>query len=235
MEATIPKHIGIICDGNRRFAHTLGEIVWFGHERGANKIYDVLEWCKEMGVTSITLWLFSTENFSRSKEEVDTLFKIAEDFGYKFLKYKKTYENKVKFSFIGDISLFPENIQILIKEMEEKTKDHTGLKFNIAGGYGGKQEIIDAVKLIAKKIECGDLKSEQITKELFEAQMYSAQVPDVDLVIRTSGEQRTSGFLMWKTDYAEYFFSEKYWPEFTKEDFLKAIMAYSNRKRRYGK
>jgi len=190
MEATIPKHIGIICDGNRRFAHTLGEIVWFGHERGANKIYDVLEWCKEMGVTSITLWLFSTENFSRSKEEVDTLFKIAEDFGYKFLKYKKTYENKVKFSFIGDISLFPENIQILIKEMEEKTKDHTGLKFNIAGGYGGKQEIIDAVKLIAKKIECGDLKSEQITKELFEAQMYSAQVPDVDLVIRTSGEQR---------------------------------------------
>src|SRR3989344_4771974 len=208
----IPKHIGIICDGNRRFAHTLGEVVWFGHEQGAKKIEEVLGWCKELGINSLTLWLFSTENFSRTKEEI-----------------------QIKFKFIGDLSLFPENIQNLIKQMEEKTKEHTKFNFNIAAGYGGKQEIIDAAKLIAKKIELGELKSEHITKELFEAHMYSAAVPEVDLVIRTSGELRTSGFLMWKTDYAEYFFSEKYWPEFTKEDFVRAIMSYSARKRRYGK
>src|SRR3989344_5522733 len=226
----IPKHIGIICDGNRRFAHTLGEVVWFGHEQGAKKIEEVLGWCKELGINSLTLWLFSTENFSRTKEEIETIFKIGENFGKRFLE-----EKQIKFKFIGDLSLFPENIQNLIKQMEEKTKEHTKFNFNIAAGYGGKQEIIDAAKLIAKKIELGELKSEHITKELFEAHMYSAAVPEVDLVIRTSGELRTSGFLMWKTDYAEYFFSEKYWPEFTKEDFVRAIMSYSARKRRYGK
>jgi len=231
----IPKHIGIICDGNRRFAHTLGEVVWFGHEQGAKKIEEVLNWCKELGINSLTLWLFSTENFSRTKEEIETIFKIGENFGKRFLEDKQIYENQIKFKFIGDLSLFPENIQNLIKQMEEKTKEHTKFNFNIAAGYGGKQEIIDAAKLIAKKIELGELKSEHITKELFEAHMYSAAVPEVDLVIRTSGELRTSGFLMWKTDYAEYFFSEKYWPEFTKEDFVRAIMSYSARKRRYGK
>ena len=212
-ELVIPKHIGIICDGNRRFAHTLGEAIWMGHEHGAEKIEDVLNWCRQIGVKSLTLWLFSTENFSRSKEEVDMIFKIGENFGKKFLEDKRVYENKIKFNFIGDLSLFPENIQNLMRQIEEKTKDHNGINFNVAGGYGGKQEIIDAVKLISKKIESGEIKSEQITKELIEAHMYSSQVPDVDLVIRTSGEKRTSGFLMWKTDYAEY----------------------SNRKRRFGK
>ncbi len=231
----IPKHVGIICDGNRRFAHTLGEVVWFGHEQGAKKIEEVLDWCNELGINSLTLWLFSTENFSRTKEEVETIFKIGENFGKRFLENKQIYENQIKFKFIGDLLLFPENIQNLIKQMEEKTKEHTRFNFNIAAGYGGKQEILDAAKLIAKKIELGELKSDQITKELFEAHMYSAAVPEVDLVIRTSGELRTSGFLMWKTDYAEYFFSEKYWPEFTKEDFVRAIMSYSARKRRYGK
>ena len=234
-ELVIPKHIGIICDGNRRFAHTLGEAIWMGHEHGAEKIEDVLNWCRQIGVKSLTLWLFSTENFSRSKEEVDMIFKIGENFGKKFLEDKRVYENKIKFSFIGDLSLFPENIQTLMRQIKEKTKDHNGINFNVAGGYGGKQEIIDAVKLISKKIESGEIKSEQITKELIEAHMYSSQVPDVDLVIRTSGEKRTSGFLMWKTDYAEYFFSDKYWPEFSKEDLLKAVMDYSNRKRRFGK
>ena len=234
-ELVIPNHIGIICDGNRRFAHTLGEAIWMGHEHGAEKIEDVLNWCRQIGVKSLTLWLFSTENFSRSKEEVDMIFKIGENFGKKLLEDKRVYENKIKFNFIGDISLFPENIQTLMRQIEEKTKDHNGINFNVAGGYGGKQEIIDAVKLISKKIESGEIKSEQITKELIEAHMYSSQVPDVDLVIRTSGEKRTSGFLMWKTDYAEYFFSDKYWPEFSKEDLLKAVMDYSNRKRRFGK
>ena len=231
----VPMHIGIICDGNRRFAHMLGEVVWMGHEYGAKKVEDVIDWCIELGVKEITLWLFSIENLKRTKEEVEILFKIGEKMTRDFIKNPQVHEHKVKLSTIGDVAVFPESLQATINEATEMTKEYGGLKFNVAVGYSGREEIISAVKKIGQLVKEGKINPEDITKEVLEAHMYSASVPDVDLVIRTSGEQRTSGFLMWKSDYAEYYFCEKLWPAFEKEDLIKAIVDYSERKRRFGK
>ncbi len=231
----IPNHLAIICDGNRRFAENLGKEKWKGHEYGADKVEEVLDWCFELGIKTLTLWLFSTENFNRPKEEVKTIFELAKKFGKKFLENEKVHKNKVKFNFIGNMNLFPEDVQAVIKEVTEATKDYDGFYLNIAAGYGGKQEILEATKNIARFVKEGKIKPEDINNEILESNMYSGLMPNVDLIIRTSGEQRTSGFLLWKSDYAEYYFCEKFWPEFEKEDLIKAIYAYSERKRRYGK
>ncbi|MFH0869352.1 MAG: polyprenyl diphosphate synthase [archaeon] len=235
MELQLPQHVGIICDGNRRFARTLGDEAAKGHEYGADKIEDVLDWCHEIGIKTLTLWLFSTENFNRSPEELKGLFRIAEKTAHKFADDKRTHENKIKLGFIGDIEKFPDHVKNALSYALEKTKGYDNFHFNVAVGYGGKHEIINAVKKVAQLVKEGKLNPEDITKEVFELQMYSANVPEVDLVIRTSGEQRTSGFMLWKTDYAEYYFTEKYWPEFEKEDFINALVSYSERKRRFGK
>ena len=233
--AIAQRHIVIICDGNRRFAHALGEVVWMGHEYGAKKVEEVIDWCIELGVKEITLWLFSIENLKRTKEEVEILFKIGEKMVRDFMKNPKVHEHKVRLSTVGDVTVFPASLQATIKEATEMTKDHGGLKFNVAVGYSGREEIISAVKKIGQLVKDGAINPEEITKEVLEAHMYSASVPDVDLIIRTSGEQRTSGFLMWKSDYAEYYFCDKLWPEFEKEDLVRAIVDYSERKRRFGK
>jgi len=231
----IPKHVGIICDGNRRFARALGEEPWKGHEQGADKIQDVVEWCLEFGIKYLTLWLFSTENFARPEKEKEEIFKIAKKAAKKFLESSKVHENKIRLTVIGNLNLFPQDVREEIQKAVEATKTYNNFFLNVAIGYGGKEEILDCVKQIAKQIAEGKLKPEDITKEILDKNMYSATIPDVDLVIRTSGEQRTSGFLIWKTDYAEFYFSEKFWPEFEKEDFLKAIMVYSERERRFGR
>jgi len=234
-EQFLPKHIGIICDGNRRFAHALGEVVWMGHEYGAKKVEDVIGWFSELGINEVTLWLFSVENLQRPKEELEALFRIGEKMAKDFVKNPKVHKNKIKLRVIGDTSIFPSSLQSVIKEAVDATKSYDGPRLNIAAGYGGKQEILNAVKKISQLVKEGKLKPDDITAEVLEAQMYSANVPDVDLVIRTSGEQRTSGFLMWKTDYAEFYSTDKYWPEFEREDLIKALIAYSERKRRFGK
>ncbi len=231
----IPNHLAIICDGNRRFAKAIGEEIWKGHEYGAEKIEEVLDWCDELGIKILTLWLFSTENFNRSEEELKMIFEIAKKFGRKFVNDERVHKNKIRFNLVGNLSLFPEDVQTVMKEMIEATKNYDNFCFNIVAGYGGRQEILDAVKKIASLVEEGKLKPEEINYDMIDANMYSSIIPDVDLIIRTSGEQRTSGFLLWKSDYAEYYFCEKYWPEFEKEDLIKAIYAYSERKRRFGK
>ncbi len=235
LENNLPKHIGIICDGNRRFARMLNEISWKGHEYGAKKVEEVLDWCTELGIKEVTLWLFSTENLRRPSEEVQVLFRIGEQMARDFMKNPKVHEHKVKLSVIGDISIFPQGLREAAKEALEMTQNYNGLKLNIAAGYGGRQEIMRAIKLVAQKVKEGKLEPEAITPEILEAHMYSANVRDVDLIIRTSGEFRTSGFLLWKSDYAEYYFSEKLWPEFEKADLIKALVSYSERKRRFGK
>ena len=231
----IPNHVGIICDGNRRFASALGKESWKGHEYGANKIEAIIEWCNELGIKVLTLWLFSTENFNRSGDEKNHIYTLAKEFAKRFVENPKVHENKIKLNIIGDLSLFPKDVQEEANKAVTATKDYNGFLLNIAVGYGGKQEILDAVRRIIKLISDGKLKEEELTKESLDANMYSSMVPNIDLVIRTSGEQRTSGFMLWKTDYAEYYFSEKYWPEFDKEDLMKAVMEYSERNRRFGK
>ncbi len=230
----IPKHVGIIMDGNRRFAEKLGENILKGHEYGADKVEEVLDWCQELGVKTLTLWAFSTENFNRSEEELEILFNLFIKSADKFAKEKRVHENKIKLNFIGNLSLFPNNVQEALNNAMNATKDYSGFLLNMALGYGGRAEVTDAVKKIVQLVKEGKLSPEDITDEIVEANMYSGLVPDVDLVIRTSGEQRTSGFLMWKTNYSEYYFCNKFWPEFDKEDLLKAIMAYNDRKRRFG-
>jgi len=231
----LPRHVGIICDGNRRFAKTLGDEIARGHEYGADKIEEVLDWCREIGIKNLTLWLFSIENFNRTPEELDALFKLAVKTAHRFADDKRTHEHKIRLNFVGDVSKFPDYVKEALDYALEKTKNYDNFHFNVAVGYGGKHEIVNAVKKIANLVKEGKLNPEDITKELFELHLYSANIPDVDLVIRTSGEQRTSGFLIWKTDYAEYYFTEKYWPEFEKEDFVNALVNYSERKRRFGK
>jgi tritrans,polycis-undecaprenyl-diphosphate synthase [geranylgeranyl-diphosphate specific] len=235
VDLQLPRHVGIICDGNRRFAKTLGDEIARGHEYGADKIEEVLDWCREIGIKNLTLWLFSIENFNRTPEELDALFKLAVKTAHRFADDKRTHEHKIRLNFVGDVSKFPDYVKEALDYALEKTKNYDNFHFNVAVGYGGKHEIVNAVKKIANLVKEGKLNPEDITKELFELHLYSANIPDVDLVIRTSGEQRTSGFLIWKTDYAEYYFTEKYWPELEKEDFINALVSYSERKRRFGK
>jgi tritrans,polycis-undecaprenyl-diphosphate synthase [geranylgeranyl-diphosphate specific] len=234
-ELIIPKHIGIIMDGNRRFAKKLGEVATKGHEYGAERIEDALEWCKELGIKNLTLWAFSTENFKRPKDEVDIIFSLIKKFCRKFVESERVQQYKVRLKIIGNKWLFPPDVQQALEETEEATKDYDGFFLNIAAGYGGKQEILDATRRIAELVEKGEIKASGVSQELIEAQMCSASLPEVDLVIRTSGEQRTSGFLLWKTDYAEYYFSDKYWPEFDREELIRALTDFSERKRRFGK
>ena len=232
---TVPKHLAIIMDGNRRFAKEMELLDKEGHKHGAEKIKPVLNWCRELGIKEVTLWAFSSENFNRPKEELDELFRLFKEYAIQFANDSETHENKIKVNIIGDISRFPKDVKEAILEAVDKTKNYDSFILNIALGYGGKQEIVDCIQNIAKLIEKVKLSSKDIDKELIETYMYSRNMSNIDLVIRTSGEQRTSGFLMWKTDYAEYYFCDKYWPEFSKEDLLKAIISYSERKRRFGK
>ncbi|MEK6934549.1 MAG: polyprenyl diphosphate synthase [Nanoarchaeota archaeon] len=227
------KHVGIILDGNRRFAKRLMLKPWKGHEWGAKKIRELLRWCKELGIKEVTLFTFSVENFDRPKKEFNYLMNLFEEEFKKTINDPEVYEDKVKFKFIGRIHMFPESVQKYMKELEEKTKNHDNLFVNFAMAYGGRAEILDAAKKIAEKIEKGELKAGDVDEKVFEENLYMTSKPD--MIIRTSGEKRTSGFLLWQSDFSEWFFVEKFWPELEKEDFLKCIKEFEKRERRFGK
>jgi len=222
-----PEHIAIILDGNRRYAKKIGIPQLKGHEKGYNKIKDVLTWCIELGIKEVTLYCFSTENFNRNKKEVDYLFRLFRNRIDDFKKDKTIHDNKVKISFVGRLSMFPEDMQKAMKEVMETTKDYENYKLNLALAYGSRSEIVDAVKkIISKNIK--DINEDSITKNLY--------VPeDVDIFIRPGGEKRISNFLLWQSSYAEFFFTDKLWPEFEKEDLIKIIEEFKSRERRFGK
>jgi len=232
----VPRHIGIILDGNRRFAKRLMLKPWKGHEFGAEKVRKVLDWCKELGVREVTLYAFSLENFDRPKEEFDFLMNLfAKEFSdlMKDENRKKLTEDGLKVNFMGRIRMFPENVQKAMRELMEFTKNNTKHTVNFAMAYGGRGEVIDATRKIAQLVKEGRLDVEQINEEVFAKQLYTESEPD--LVIRTSGEQRTSGFMLWQASYAELYFCPKFWPEFDKEDLVAAIESYKSRERRFGK
>jgi len=232
-----PEHIAVILDGNRRWALERSLNPWIGHKQGAEKVEDLLDWCLEMGVKSITLYAFSTENFRRSPREVEKIMNIAEEKLRKLLTDKRIHENHVKVKIIGRKSLLPESLRKLINEAEEATKEYNEHFLNVALAYGGRAEIVDATKKIAEKVEKGEIKSKDINEKLFEKFLYTAHLPkqDPDLIIRTSGEERLSGFLLWQSAYSELCFLDIYWPEFRKIDLLRAIRTFQKRKRRFGK
>lgn len=229
----VPNHIGIILDGNRTFAKKLMLKPWKGHEWGAKKIEKLFDWCKELDIRELTLYAFSIYNFNRPKKEFDFLMNLFEKEFKKCKTDKRIFENKVKMNFIGRIWMFPEKVQKEMKELMELTKDHDKFVVNFAMAYGGKTEVIDATKKIAEQVKEGKLDIDKINEDVFSKNLYFND--DVDLIIRTSGQIRTSDFLPWQGANAEWIFVEKCWPEFEKEDLVNCIKEYNDRERRFGK
>ncbi len=226
-EGSVPKHVAVILDGNRRYAKKLGILRFKGHEKGFNKIKELLEWCIELGIKEVTLYCFSTENFNRNKEEVDYLFNLFRNRIDDFKKDKTIHDNKVKVSFIGKISMFPKDMQKAMKDVIEATKDYDNYRLNLALAYGARSEIVDAVKrIISKGIK-------DVDEDVIKDNLYLSD--DVDLLIRPGGEKRLSNFLLWQSSYAELYFCDKLWPEFTKQDFIEAVEWFKQKERRFGK
>ena len=231
-----PEHIAIILDGNRRWASIQSLSPWIGHHFGAEKVEALLDWCLDLKVKSITLYAFSTENFQRQSEEVEQILQIAEKKLRKILTDERIHKNRVRVKVIGRQGLLPKSLQELVKETEEATKSYDQHFLNVALAYGGRAEIVDATKKIAQEIEKGKLKPDAIDEQVFESHLYTAHLPkqDPDLIIRTSGEERLSGFLLWQSAYSELLFLDVYWPDFRRIDLLRAVRTYQKRKRRYG-
>ncbi len=232
-----PEHIAIILDGNRRWAQESGLEPWMGHYYGADKTKDVLKWCLDLDVKSITLYAFSTENFQRPQKEVEKLMELFKEKLQEILESEEIHKYKVRVKVIGRVNLLPQSLQAMIREVEEKTKDYDERFLNLAIAYGGRAEIVDATRKIAQKVVAGELSPEEINEEVFEQHLYTAFLPkqDPDLIIRTSGEERLSGFLLYQSAYSELCFLDVYWPEFRRIDLLRAIRTFQKRKRRFGK
>jgi tritrans,polycis-undecaprenyl-diphosphate synthase [geranylgeranyl-diphosphate specific] len=231
-----PEHIAIILDGNRRWAS--GKIVnpWLGHEKGAEKVEELLDWCLKLDVNSITLYAFSTENFRRERTEVAEIMRIAEERFRKLLTDDRIHRNKVRVKVIGRVNLLPESLQRLIADVEKATGDYDQHFLNFAFAYGGRAEIVDAARKIAEEAREGTLDPEKIDEKTFEQYLYTSHMPqqDPDLIIRTSGEARLSGFLLWQSAYSELCFLDVYWPDFRKIDLLRSVRTFQKRKRRFG-
>jgi len=219
-------HIGIILDGNRRFAKRLMKEPWKGHEYGAEKVEILFDWCKELNIKELTLYAFSLENFNRPKREFDFLMNIFEKEFTRLKDDKRLEKNKIKIRFIGKRQLLNKEIQKLMNELEEKTKNNNNYIINFAIAYGGRQEILDAIKKLKES-------DEEINEENFQKNLWLSSQPD--FIIRTGGEKRTSNFLPWQAVYSEWIFLDKMWPEFTKEDLIACIEDFQNRQRRFGK
>jgi len=227
------RHVGIILDGNRRFSKRLMMEPWKGHEYGAEKVKKLLSWCKELGIKEVTLYAFSMQNFNRPKIEFNFLMKLFEKSFREAISDPDIHKNKVRFRFIGRTYLFPESVQEQIRKVEKETENYSDYIVNFALAYGGREEMIDAIKKIGRLIEEGKITNKEITEELISKNLYMSDEPD--LVIRTGGEKRTSNFLIWQSSYSEWIFLEnKTWPEFEKEDLIKCIEEYTSRERRVG-
>jgi len=232
-EVKVPNHIGIIMDGNRRFAKQLMLKPWKGHEWGAKKVEELLEWLKELKIKEVTLYTMSIQNFNRPKQEFDYLMNLFRNEFKKLQEKENQVEEKgTRINFIGRLNMLPEDIQKMMQDIMKRTKEQKQLIVNFAIAYGGREEVLDATVKIGQAIKDGKIDIKDINEELFDQTIYNSSEPD--LIIRTGGERRTSNFLIWQSHYSEWFFLEKRWPEFAKEDFLECISEYSNRHRRYG-
>lgn len=228
----IPAHIAIIMDGNRRWAKSKGLPVALGHKQGAETLEKIVRYANKIGVKYLTVYAFSTENWKRAEEEVKSLMILFQGYIDKYSKIADT-EN-IKIQFLGDMTAFSGKLQKGVQNCIEKTKNNTGVVFNIALNYGGRLEIVNAVKSIAQKVKLNEIKIEQIDENLISDNLYTKNMPDPDLLIRTSGEIRTSNFLPWQIVYSEFLFLDKYWPDFNERDLDNAIIEYNKRTRKFG-
>jgi tritrans,polycis-undecaprenyl-diphosphate synthase [geranylgeranyl-diphosphate specific] len=227
-------HVGIILDGNRRYAKKKIMKAWEGHNAGAKKLEKLIEWGKKLDIKELTLYTFSMQNFNRDKKEVNHLMKIFNEEFDRLLKREDIHTDKVRITVIGRIEMFPEELRNKMKKIMEETKNYDNYKLNFAMAYGGKEEIIDAVKRVCNKIKKEEIMIEDINQETFSKELYLNSCPD--LIIRTSGEKRTSNFLPWQSTYSEWFFLDKMWPEFEEEDLTKVVKEFKEKRtRRFGK
>ncbi|MEM1556989.1 MAG: polyprenyl diphosphate synthase [Thermoproteota archaeon] len=232
----MPNHIGIIMDGNRRWAELKGLDKSLGHVFGAKKVDEVLKWCHELGIKILTLYVLSTENLKRPREEIQLLLGLFRDKLAEIMDKRILHENQTRFKVIGRRDLIPPDIMKYVEKIEKETEKYSLHFLNIAFAYGGRAEIVDAVRSIARDVSKKLLDPEEINEETISNRLYTAYLPkpDPDLIIRTSGEERLSNFLLWQSAYSELVFIDVYWPEFRKIDLLRAIRTYQKRKRRFG-
>ena len=228
----LPKHIGIIMDGNRRWAKENNLSTKEGHKAGAKNLETIAKFCNNIGIKYLTVYAFSTENWKRTKEEVSALMFILKANLDSMLR-KMDLEN-IKIRVIGEKENIPPDIQTKIDKLVEKTKNNTGLTLNIAFNYGGRREIVHAAKVLAEKVKNGEIDINDITEDSISESIYTSGQPDPDLIIRTSKELRISGFLTWQSTYSEFYFPETFWPAFSEENLIEAIKAYQHRNRRFG-
>ena len=231
----MPEHISIIMDGNRRFAWSRDLDKEVGHKHGKDKLKEVLDWVLDLKIPYLTVYALSTENVSsREGDELDALYSLYIN-GFNEIKDDpRIHENKVKVQAVGKIELLPESVQNAIKDAEEKTADYDKFLFTICLAYGGREEIVEAVRQIASEHNKGEITLGEINTQVISDRLYTAELPDPDLVIRTSGEERISNFLLWQIAYSELHFTDVHWPSFSRNDFYDAIDSYQKRKRRYG-
>ena len=231
----MPKHIALIMDGNRRFSKLQGNIdVVKGHEIGVDTLEKVLDWSIELGIEIITAYAFSTENFNRPQHEVEGLMNLFVVNFKRLVTHEKIHKNEVRVKVVGRTALLPDNVKEAINEAEESTKHYTKRLFNIAIGYDGRLEIIDSFKKIIKDVQDGKISIDDVDEDLVSKNLYTEGLDDPNLIIRTSGEERLSGFLLWQSSYSELYFCETLWPELRKVDFIRAIRSYQARDRRFG-
>lgn len=239
-EGPVPQHLGLVLDGNRRFARASGLAVSEGHQRGADKTHEVLDWCMRLGIKTVTLWVLSTDNLKqRSAEELEQLITLLTKGVGDLTDDPRIHAHRVRVNAIGRTDLLPATLQTALATLEEKTKHYDVMSLNFAVAYGGREEILDAVCSLlrtaeAKGISAGAL-ADAISLEDISTSLYTGSMPDPDFVIRTSGEVRMSGFLLWQAAYSEYYFCDTYWPEFRYVDFLRAIRSFQARERRRGR
>ena len=229
---SLPKHIAIIMDGNRRWAKQKGKNAAFGHREGAKALEKIVRYANNIGIKYITVYAFSTENWKRTEEEVSSLMLLFQNYIEDYSK--RADSENIKVQFLGDLNKLNSRIQKGIADCVNRTKLNTGITFNIALNYGGRMEIIKAIKEIAQDVKNNKINIEDIDENIVSSKLYTKGEPDPDLLIRTSGEKRLSNFLPWQLVYSEFLFVDKYWPDFSEEDLDKAIIEYQKRTRKYG-
>jgi tritrans,polycis-undecaprenyl-diphosphate synthase [geranylgeranyl-diphosphate specific] len=233
----VPNHIAIILDGNRRWAKYHFAAINSGHFFGADKAEELLNWIHDLGIRITTLYVLSTENLDRKDEELDNIYKLLHIKLEKLYRDSRIHKRQMKIKAIGNVMLLPRSLQEVLTKLEEVTSDYNSMFLNIAIAYGGQKEVVDAVKKIVSMVKSGKINESSIDEKLIESCLYTSHLPQAepDLILRTSGEKRLSGFLIWQSAYSELVFMDVFWPEFRKIDLMRAIRTYQCRKRRFGK
>ena len=233
----MPRHIGVILDGNRRWALEKNLRLIEGHKRGASTSIEFLDWCLSLGIRTVTVYAFSAENFRRQENEVEDILSVIEKQVRELESDRRIHEKKVRVKAIGRLDCLPHNLRSVLQRVEDVTREYTAHYLNIAIAYGGRAEIVDAAKKIAEDVERRKISVDHIDEDLFMQYLYTAHLPNPypDLIIRTSGEERLSGFLLWQSAYSELCFIDVWWPDFRKIDLLRAIRTYQKRLRRFGR